>query len=115
MSSSTPSGSLSFAASAVLGAFLASACCVGPLLLALFGLGGAGLFRSLAPYRPLFLLAALALLGLGFFRAYQPRASDVCGCNSTPNNRSQKLLLLLAAVLVIGLLLFPYFESYLIA
>jgi hypothetical protein len=37
---------------AVLAALAASSCCIGPILLAALGLGGAGLFAGIAAYRP---------------------------------------------------------------
>ncbi len=39
-------------ASSVVSAILASACCVGPLILALLGFGGGALMRKFEPYRP---------------------------------------------------------------
>ena len=67
-----------FAASAgsILSAFLASACCVGPLIFALLGLGGAGLLVKFEPYRPYFMAITFALLGTGFYFTYRrPRTS----------------------------------------
>ncbi len=46
--------SLATGLGAVLSAFLASACCVGPLVFALLGLGGAGFLVKFEPYRPYF-------------------------------------------------------------
>lgn len=39
-------------AGSILSAFFASACCVGPLILAVLGLVGAELLVKLEPYRP---------------------------------------------------------------
>jgi mercuric ion transport protein len=114
MSSGTPSGSLSFAAGAVVSAFLASACCLGPLFFALVGLGGAGMFHSLSPYRPYFLLATLGLLGVGFYRTYRTPKDD-CGCEPKTRSPGRQFLLWVSGVVVLGFLLFPYFEPYFIA
>ena len=51
---------------AVSTALLSAACCLGPLILALLGLGGAGMALALEPYRPLFLSGTVLLLGAGF-------------------------------------------------
>jgi mercuric ion transport protein len=110
MPSSTSSGSLSFAVGAVVSAFLASACCLGPFLFAVVGLGGAGMFHSLSPYRHYFLLATLGLLGVGFYRTYRTPTND-CGCNPKSRSLWGQVLLWVLALVVLGLLLFPYFES----
>jgi mercuric ion transport protein len=112
MPSSTAKGSLSFAAGAVVSAFLASACCLGPLLFAVVGIGGAGMFHSLSPYRAYFLFATLALLGVGFYRTYRTPKDD-CGCE--PTSFGGRSFLWAAALVVLGLLLFPYFEPYFLA
>lgn len=50
----------------------ASACCAGPLLLVVLGVGGAWGSRlvALEPLQPLFVVAALAFFGLAFRRLY---------------------------------------------
>jgi mercuric ion transport protein len=55
---------------AVLGALGASACCLGPALLALVGLAGVGVAAAFEPYRPAFLGVSAVLLGLGFYLTY---------------------------------------------
>ncbi|MBI5490648.1 MAG: cation transporter [Deltaproteobacteria bacterium] len=97
-------------------AFLASICCVGPLLFALLGIGGAGLLVTLAPYRPYLIVATAALLGTSFYLTYRrPRsapapgnASAGCACPTPRASRAGKVLLWLATVVVAGLLAFPY-------
>lgn len=63
------------ASGGVLGAVLSSSCCVVPLALASVGVGGAwvGTLAALAPYQPLFLLFAVACLGVGFWMVYGRR------------------------------------------
>src|SRR5258708_2424536 len=88
--------SLATSVGSILAAFLASACCVGPLLLALLGLGGGALLVKLEPYRPLFVVLTLGVLASGFYVTYRkPKAAptttaalstgdigsgDACGC-----------------------------------
>lgn len=100
-------------AGAVIAAFLATACCVGPLVLALLGLGGAGLVLALSPYRPLFLALTGAFGALGFFFTYRKRAAraekhgEVCACPAPRRERAGRILLWVATALVALLLLFP--------
>lgn len=102
-------------AGSVLAAFLASACCVGPLVFALLGLGGAGALVALEPYRPLFLAVTALLLGAGFWVTYRPRATAgggasgvACDCPAPRTNRVGRVLLWLAASLVIAMMALPY-------
>lgn len=104
-------------AGSVLAAFLASACCVGPLVFALLGLGGAGLLVKFEPYRPYFIALTAALLGTGFYLTYRrPRLAPVkvsangpaCDCPAPRTNRFGRVMLWVATVLVGGFLVFPY-------
>lgn len=64
------------AAGSMIGAVLASACCVGPLVLLMLGISGAwiGNLTALEPYKPVFAAAALICVGLGFRQVYfKPR------------------------------------------
>lgn len=60
------------AAGGVLGASLASACCIGPLVLLTLGISGAwiGNLTALEPYKPVFAAIALVFIGLGFRQVY---------------------------------------------
>ena len=83
-------------AGAVVAAFLASACCIGPVVLALLGLGGAGLLVKLEPYRPYFTVVTAAALGAGFWLTYRkPRGVEGadCGCEHPRTNRLGKVML----------------------
>ena len=104
-------------AGAVISAFLASACCIGPLVLALIGLGGTGLLIKLEPYRPYFTVATLAALGAGFWFTYRkPKLveGDDCGCEHPKSNRLGKVLLWVVTVVVIGFWSFPYLAEKLL-
>jgi len=48
---------------AVIAGFLASACCLGPLIILLLGVGSASVFIALEPYRPFFAVITFGLLG----------------------------------------------------
>ena len=108
---------LSVAAStgALVAAFLASACCIGPLVFALLGLGGAGLLVALEPYRPYLIALTFGLLGLGFYLTYRkPKAvavgagGEACACPAPRTHRVGRIMLWVTTALVIVFLLFPY-------
>lgn len=112
--------SLAASASSILSAFIASACCVGPLVFALLGISGVGFLVKFEPYRPYFVAATVALLGTGFFLTYRkPKTTTPvagvpeCACPAPRANRAGKILLWVATIVVIGFLSFPYFAPYL--
>lgn len=116
-----PKWSLAASASSVISAIVASICCVGPLVFALLGLGGAGLLVKFAPYRPYFVVATLALLGAGFYFTYRkPKATGPsaagpeCACPAPKTNRAGKVMLWVATVLVALFLAFPYLAAALL-
>ncbi|GIW40308.1 MAG: mercuric transporter [Candidatus Binatia bacterium] len=102
----------------VVAAFLASACCVGPFVLAVLGLGGAGLLLRFEPYRPYLLTVTLLFLAAGFYLVYgRPRArtsAESCECPAPRTNRAGKVLLWFATGLVAIFLAFPYVAPYLL-
>ncbi len=113
---------LAASAGSIISAFLASACCVGPLIFALLGLGGAGLLVKFEPYRPYFMAITFGLLGAGFYFTYRrPRGAQVtsgadgaaCDCPAPRTNRAGRIMLWVATALVVGFLVFPYLVHYL--
>src|SRR5256885_9449643 len=98
-------------AGAVVSGLLASVCCIGPLLLAVLGIGGAGLLARFESYRPAFTAATFALLGAGFWLAYRrPKVieGDACGCGYPKANRLGRALLWIAAALALIFWAAPY-------
>lgn len=104
---------------AVGAAFAAAACCVGPLIVAMLGVGGAGAMVALAPYRPYFLAGTALMLGVGFFLVYRKRpapanagvAGDACGCDAPAPKRKRDLakwMLWGATALVVVFAASPY-------
>ena len=70
------------ATGAIVGAILASACCVVPLLLVMIGISGAWIsnLTALEPFKPYVAAVTLGLIGLGFWRVYfQPKPACVEG------------------------------------
>lgn len=67
-----------FAAGGVVGAILASTCCIVPLVLLTLGVSGAwiGNLTALQPFKPYFAAVALIFVGLGFRQVYFRPAAD---------------------------------------
>ncbi|MBA3446946.1 MAG: mercury transporter MerT [Pseudaminobacter sp.] len=97
------------AAGGVLGAFLASACCIGPLVLLTLGISGAwiGNLTALEPYKPIFAVIALGFIGAGFRQVYF-RKPVVCEpgsyCARPSSARITKAMLWASLVLVLAAL-----------
>lgn len=97
----------------VFGAIAASSCCLLPLALFGLGIGGAwiGNLAGLAPYQPIFIVATLACLGVGYWMVYRrPKAN--CDGEATCGQPSSRRLVLLAlwfsTVLVMAAAAFPF-------
>jgi len=66
---------------AVIAGGLASACCLGPLIVVLLGLGSASAFVALEPYRPVFATVTLGLLAWAGWRHWRGRwQCTAAGC-----------------------------------
>lgn len=106
---------------AVFAAFASSLCCLGPLIFAALGIGGAGLVVKLTPYRTPLAAATLVLLATGFFFAYRSARAPIgptaegraCACELPRASRIGRVMLWAATVLVLALLSFPYLTPYL--
>lgn len=92
---------------ALISAGLASACCLGPIVLAGLGLGGVGLAAGLERYRPYFLAATAALLAVAFYRVYRVRGECATGSCPPRPSRAVKGALWLATLAAVGLASFP--------
>ena len=95
-----------FAAGGVVGALLASACCIAPLVLLTLGVSGAWIanLTTLAPFKPYFAATALVLIGLGFRQVYfRPATNCAEGsfCAKSPSSVLVKGALWIATFLVI--------------
>lgn len=95
-----------FAAGGVIGAILASTCCIAPLALLMLGVSGAwiGTLTALEPYKPYFAAVALVFIGLGFRQVYfkaKPACVDGSYCAKPQSTLITKTALWLATVLVL--------------
>ena len=99
-----------------LAAILASACCLGPLVLLTLGFSGAWISKLtlLTPYQPIF--TGLTLLALFFAarRIWRPVAECLPGevCAIPQVKTIYKMLFLAVSVLVILALIFPFFAHW---
>lgn len=106
----TTSGSILCGTAAAIGA---SACCAGPLLLVVLGIGGAWGSRLMAleVYQPYFIVAALALFGYAFFKLYRKPMDCSPGeaCAIPAVRRRQRVIFWLVALAAGTLMSFPLY------
>lgn len=95
-----------------LAAVLASACCLGPLLLVSVGLSSAwiGQLTRLEPFRPLFLVVSLTSLFFAWRRIYRPVEACEPGnpCVVPAIRRRYKVVFWIVVALVLVAFGFPY-------
>ena len=94
------------AAGSVIGAILASSCCIGPLVLLTLGVSGAwiGNLTVLEPYKPYFIAVTLVFLGLGFWQVYfKPKKAceEDSYCANPKSGRITKVALWFATGLIL--------------
>ena len=97
--------------------FVASVCCIGPLVFASLGIGGAmaGLVAFLAPWREVFIGLAALFLGFAGYRLFFARRA--CGpdgaCVDSRAMRNQRIAFVVVTIVVAVLAAFPWYASYL--
>ena len=100
-------GSLFAATVAAVGA---SACCAGPLLLVLLGIGGAWGSRltALEPLQPYLVAASLAFFSTAFYRLYRkPQTCEGDSCAVPAASRAQRAVFWAIAIAAVTLMAFP--------
>lgn len=90
----------------LIGALIASSCCVAPLVLVTLGVSGAwiGNLTALEPYKPYFLTLTALLLAAGFWHVYfKPKRAceDGSYCASPISSRITRAVLWIAAALAL--------------
>lgn len=108
------------AAGGIIGALVASSCCVLPLALFGIGISGAwiGNFTQLAPYQPYFIGATLACVGTGYWLVYRSSklaCADDAACARPLSNKLVKAALAAATVIVLMALVFDFLAPYLLS
>jgi mercuric ion transport protein len=107
------------AAGSILGAVLASACCVLPLALVSLGVSGAwiGSLTLLEPYKPYVAVVTLALIAGGFWQVYFNKPQVVCDadgyCARPESTLITQTALWLATVLVLLALTIGWWAPFL--
>ena len=101
------------AAGGVLGALLASSCCILPLVFLTLGVSGAwmGNLTALAPYQPVFTVFTFGFLGYGYYLVYWKRDADCAdgeACARPLPRRIVKTALLAATLLVLAAMIVQY-------
>ena len=94
------------ATGSVIGAVLASSCCILPLVLVTLGASGAwiGNLTALEPYKPIFAAITFVFLGFGYWQVYRkPKIACEEGsyCATSASNRIAKGALWSATALVL--------------
>ena len=106
---SSDKGTGVWAGASLVAALLASACCLGPVMLSALGLSALGVSAAFEPLRPYLLGVTVLLLGVGFYFAYfrQPVCApgETCAVQNPQLTRVNRGLLWVAtlAVLIVGL------------
>ncbi len=91
----------------------ASACCAGPLLLVVLGVGGAWASNlvALEPLQPVFMAVALVFFGLAFRRLYRVPAACAPGetCAVPAIRHRQRLVFWVVLAIAAALMAFPLY------
>jgi len=98
--------------SSILSAFLASSCCLAPLLFLVFGISASSLsfLQVLAPYKWLFSTISIVVI-LYLWREYFKKNSITCSSNFCKN---YTLYLSIGTLFVFILVSYPYWVNYLL-
>ncbi|MGE4233108.1 MAG: mercuric transporter MerT family protein [Bacteriovoracia bacterium] len=103
-------------AGSLLTAFLASVCCIGPVVFAIMGISGAAFIQKFEAYRPLFIVVASVFLGTAFYFTYRKKPAQECAegtfCANPKSDRINKIVLWVATVLVALFIFFPSIISF---
>ncbi len=94
------------ATGSVIGAILASSCCIVPLVLVTLGVSGAwiGNLSVLEPYKPIFATVTFVFLGFGYWQVYRKRevaCEEGSYCATPSSDRIAKGALWIATILVL--------------
>lgn len=101
-------------AGGLIAALIASACCLGPLVLVMVGVSGAWIsnLKLLEPYRPVSIGVALVFMGLAWHRIYRAPTAAECEpgtlCALPQTNRVYRVMFWLVSALVLLAVGFPY-------
>jgi mercuric ion transport protein len=104
-------------AGALASGIAASVCCLGPVALALTGLGGGALLLKFEPYRPYLLGVTAVFLGAAFVLAYRRPPAGECAsdgsCSPASRRSGQRTFLWIVTLVVLLAAMFPYYSEWL--
>ncbi|USD24626.1 mercuric transport protein MerTP [Flagellimonas marinaquae] len=95
-------------------AFVASLCCITPVLALLSGTTGiASTFSWIEPYRPILMGVTVLILGFAWYQKLKPRPQDIdCACeDDRPKFIQSKTFLFLITIFAGTMLAFPYYSK----
>ena len=105
----------------LLGAVVASTCSVLPIFFLALGISGSwiGNLRSLAPYKPFFIVFSLVFIGAGFWMVYfKPQISipsvQSTSCYRPFSEKTIKIMLWSSVIIVLIVFLIPYIAPFLL-
>lgn len=96
------------AVGSVFSAGLGAACCIGPALFALLGIGSAGFLSSTMKFHVPFLVLSVAFLGAAFYFAYRKPKECADGCELPARKKWNRIFVWIAAGLWVFFTGFPY-------
>jgi mercuric ion transport protein len=102
------------------GALVATSCCILPVVLFSLGISGAWIanFTQLAPYQPIFIAAAVAFVGGGYWLVYRSSRQACAGdqaCARPLPNRFLMIMLVAATIIVIAAFGFDFLAPYILS
>ena len=104
---------------AVVAAFLASLCCIGPLLFVLLGVSAFGAATYFEKARPFLMGGSVLLLAVAFYWVYFRRREESCApgeaCSTKAVSRARRIGLWVASLAVLAFAALPYFAGPLAA
>ncbi len=97
---------------AVAAAIIASLCCIGPVVIALIGVGSTGVFTAFEPLRPYFIGLTVVLLALAFYLTYR-KHEVICAdgtCKIESAGKWNKIAVWFATLVAAIAIAFPAFN-----
>lgn len=94
----------------IIAAIIASLCCIGPVLVALVGIGSIGAFAVFENYRPYLIGITVVLLGVAFYLVYKNREvkCEDGTCKIEDAGKWNKIGVWSATILAVAAIAFPY-------
>ncbi len=93
-------------------AFLASLCCITPVVAIVAGVSGAAAtFSWIEPFRPYIIGLTVLLLGYAWYRLLKPNWDPDCACEENPSFLNSKSFLGIVTVVAALLISFPYYST----